>query len=132
MTIARDISAPLACILAVCAGLFAAASAQAQATRDGTEAQSQQDINAAAARDYTSADLALNDAWKSAKSFADAIGQGEALLTAQRAWLAYRDAACEVQVSPFTGGSMRPMALSACLTTLTEERTRMLLEFHGY
>jgi uncharacterized protein YecT (DUF1311 family) len=53
------------------------------------------------------------------------------LLKAQRAWLAYRDAACEVQASPYEGGSIQPLIWFSCLSELTAERTRMLLEFQG-
>lgn len=116
----------------ICIALVGGHPVHAQTTRDGTEAQTQSGMNAAAARDFEVADEALNAAWASAKSFADAIGQGQALLEAQRQWLAYRDAACTVQASPFAGGSIQPMALSNCLTKVTEDRTAMLLEFHGY
>jgi uncharacterized protein YecT (DUF1311 family) len=57
---------------------------------------------------------------------------GNTLLTAQRAWLAYRDAACEAHASPFEGGSLQPLIRATCLSEITAERTRMLLEFHGY
>lgn len=116
----------------LCGALAAVHPVQAQTTQDSTEAQTQSEMNTRAAHDLRDADKTLNEAWISAKSFADAIGQGDALLAAQRQWLAYRDAACAVQASPFAGGTLQPMALSNCLTRVTEDRTAMLLEFHGY
>lgn len=122
--------------LALCAALmltpFWGSVAQAQSAAECIEPQQQQLMNACAQKDYEVADAALNSAWKSAKSFADAIGEGDALLDAQRAWLSYRDAACEVHASPFEGGSLQPLIRTTCLSELTAERTRMLLEFNAY
>lgn len=105
---------------------------QAQSAAECIAPQQQQLMNACAYREYEQVDAALNAAWKPAKAFADAIGQGKTLLTAQRAWLAYRDAACEAHASPFEGGSLQPLIRATCLSEITAERTRMLLEFHGY
>ena len=123
-----------ACALAATLLLAAllAGGAQAQTAAECIAPQAQQLMNACAAKDYEKADAALNTAWKSAKSFADAIGQGAALLKAQRAWLAYRDAACAVHASPFEGGSLQPLIRATCLSELTAQRTRMLLEFNAY
>lgn len=106
--------------------------AQAQTAADCIAPQQQQLMNACAFKEYEEVDAALNAAWKPAKSFADAIGKGEELLAAQRAWLTYRDAACDVQASPYEGGSIQPLIRATCLTDLTVERTKMLLDFHAY
>lgn len=105
--------------------------AEAQSAADCISPQTQLLMNMCAARDYEQADAALNAAWGPARSYARQIGQGDALLKAQRAWLAYRDAACEVQASPYEGGSIQPLIWFSCLSELTAERTRMLLEFQG-
>jgi|GEM_PF-772081 urease subunit beta len=122
--------------LVLAAGLFLgsvfAPAAQAQTAAECIAPQAQQLMNACAAKEYQEVDDALNEAWKPAKSFADAIGQGDALLAAQRAWIGYRDAACEVHASPYAGGSIQPLIYSTCMTELTVQRTRMLLEFHAY
>lgn len=109
-----------------------AAAVQAQTAAECTAPQSQQLMNACANKDFDKADAALNVAWTSAKSFGDAIGKGDALLKAQRAWLAYRDMACDVHASPYEGGSIQPLIRASCLTALTQERTQMLLEFNAY
>jgi uncharacterized protein YecT (DUF1311 family) len=56
----------------------------------------------------------------------------ESLREAQRAWVTFRDLACEVESLVAEGGSMQPMIYSACLTTLTEERTDALRYFGGF
>ncbi|MFQ2812649.1 lysozyme inhibitor LprI family protein [Aeromonas caviae] len=52
--------------------------------------------------------------------------QLERLRTAQRAWIAFRDAQCRYEVGVYEGGSMAPMVHSSCLTQLTEARTKDL------
>ena len=49
-----------------------------------------------------------------------------ALLAAQRAWLAYRDAECRVEGYEFRGGSAEGMAHAQCLADLTKARTKEL------
>ncbi|HSG55511.1 MAG TPA: lysozyme inhibitor LprI family protein, partial [Paracoccaceae bacterium] len=104
----------------------------AQTAEDCADPVQQQTMNACAMLEYQKADADLNAAWKPARAFADEIGVAEDLLAAQRAWLAYRDAACKAQSSPYEGGSLRPLVHATCLTDLTVARTQMLLEFHGY
>lgn len=116
-----------AAVLVMCGGTV-----YAQSEAECTAPQAQQLMNACAAKAYAEADAALNTAWTSAKSFADAIGQGEHLLAAQRTWLIYRDAACDVHASPYEGGSFQPLIHATCLSELTADRTRMLLEFNAY
>ncbi|KIN71807.1 lysozyme inhibitor LprI family protein [Sulfitobacter guttiformis] len=117
---------------AVCVAVVAAAPLKAQSEPSCDAATTQQEMNDCTAQAYGTADDALNDAWKSAREFGEAIGQGEALLIAQRTWLAYRDAACSAHASPYEGGSLHGMIEMNCKTTLTEERTRMLFEFNAY
>lgn len=78
---------------------------------------------------YLVADEELNRAYGAAREAAreiDEWSQGRAedtLKAAQRAWVAFRDAACEAEAAPETGGSIRPMVRSACLERLTLQRT---------
>jgi uncharacterized protein YecT (DUF1311 family) len=104
----------------------------AQSADECVNPMTQQLMNACAGRDYEIADAQLNAVWAPALTHAKSIGQGEVLLKVQRAWLAYRDDACEVHSSPFEGGSIRPVIEIGCLIVLTEARTEMLQEFYSY
>ena len=119
---------PLAVILA----LGFAQVSEAQTAAECAEPMTQQLMNACAAKDYKEADAALNEAWKPAFTRAKEIEQGDALLAAQRAWVTYRDLACEVHSSPMAGGSMRPLMQYICLEELTDARTNLLQEFLVY
>ena len=44
------------------------------------------------------------------------------LVSAQRAWVAFRDAECSFAASGVEGGSVYPMIYSGCLADLTEKR----------
>ena len=105
--------------------LFAAASpAAAQDEIDCDNAMAQQDMNACAAKDYEAADAELNAVWKEARAVAkdldaefseDLKGADDALLAAQRGWIAYRDGQCDLAGFEARGGSMEPMLVSGCL-----------------
>ena len=86
-------------------------------------------MNDCAYRQYQAADAALNAEWPNAMGYARSIGQGDALLAAQRLWISYRDAACGVQASPYGGGTLAPFVHATCLTDLTVARTQMLYDF---
>ncbi|MCP9229492.1 lysozyme inhibitor LprI family protein [Mesorhizobium sp. LMG 17147] len=86
---------------------------------------SQQMMNICADADYKSADAKLN------KAYQDLIGGSDAkasklLQTAQRAWIAFRDAECLYSAADSEGGSIYPMLISECLTRLTDDRTKQL------
>lgn len=101
----------------------------------------QQEMNWCAAQDFHKADGAMNAQWKlttaemkrrdkrDGKPTDGRPGHSATLLAAQRAWLKYRDAHCDLQGYLFRGGSMEPLMVATCRTALTETRTRELLEF---
>ena len=75
--------------------------------------------------DFQAADAKLNAAYK------DLVGRNDEksnrlLQTAQRAWIAFRDAECAYSTADSEGGSIHPMEISQCLTELTNERTKQL------
>ena len=104
----------------------------------------QPEMNRCAWREYLIADAELNAQWKvtvaamKERDAADApyrdkndtrLGAYDSLLTAQRAWLIYRDAHCGmVRYAPMSGGSMEPMLVAFCMRGLTQERTEQLRE----
>ncbi|MTI01063.1 lysozyme inhibitor LprI family protein [Roseibium sp. RKSG952] len=55
-------------------------------------------------------------------------GAADALKDAQRAWIPFRDKACTSYGFLARGGSMEPMLVYGCRTTLTKQRTEELKE----
>lgn len=113
--------------------------AQAGAAKvDCANAITQMDMNFCAAQDFVAADLELNAQWsvtaaamrrRDAETGEPADGRARyfgQLLTAQRAWLAYRDAHCTSEGFTARGGSMEPMLVSSCRATLMRQRTQQL------
>jgi uncharacterized protein YecT (DUF1311 family) len=56
----------------------------------------------------------------------------EQLRKAQRAWIRYRDAACEAEASLYRGGTAEYPARMACLERMTRMRNRELVESFGW
>jgi uncharacterized protein YecT (DUF1311 family) len=86
---------------------------------------SQQMMNICSDEDYKAADAKLNKAYQELISGSDAK-TGKLLQTAQRAWIAFRDAECSYSASDSEGGSIYPMLVSECLTRLTNDRTKQI------
>jgi uncharacterized protein YecT (DUF1311 family) len=55
-------------------------------------------------------------------------GAEDALVKAQRAWVAYRDAQCASYGYQARGGSMEPQLIYGCQADLTRKRTAELKE----
>lgn len=102
---------------------------------DCSDAQTQTDMTICAQRDYGDADDALNAQYKITRAQvrsqdADGTdftkGAEDALVKAQRAWVAYRDAECISAGFQARGGSMEPMIVASCEADLTRKRTEEL------
>jgi len=128
-------------IAAAVALLFVqAGSSEAAETIDCDYPQYQIEMSLCAARDFDSADAALNDQWAATSTRMKALdmkideendrlpGHFETLLEGQRAWLKFRDAQCLSESFMARGGSMQPMLDSQCKTYLTNLRTQQLRE----
>lgn len=87
------------------------------------------------------ADARLNQTWRGARAVMDKAdregrdgarlggpGYAAALLSSQRAWLAFRNAECVAESYEWRGGTMQPFVESRCRTQLTDARTRQLKE----
>lgn len=102
-----------------------------------TNPQSQVEITGCAAAEYDRADADLNAAWKMAMAQARRMDQGMdwepsnavLLRDAQRAWITYRDRACEAESTLMRGGTGQNMVFYYCLERLTRERTEHLRFF---
>ncbi len=76
----------------------------------------------------------LNEEYKVTRAFfagmdtSDGGQRVDALLKAQRAWIAFRDAECAMEYSTWGAGSIRSIAGADCLMSLTAERAVRLIE----
>ena len=98
------------------------------------------DMSACARAELDAADMALNLAWKAALAHAEELdtylSEGEektadALLTAQRAWIDFRDKACFAEGLEYRGGTLQTTEVLYCLLRQTERRTQDLIYFGG-
>ena len=83
-------------------------------------------------------DKHLNAEYKAARVFAQAMDKDEAvyfpefarraetLLAAQRAWILFRDAECDLERAEWGSGSMRHIAYTDCKMRMTADRTLRL------
>ena len=106
--------------LLILAPLLLAPLAQAD---DCAQAADQRTMNACAAKDYQRSDAQLNALYRQISERLKNNPEGKsALLTAQRAWLGFRDAECRFAASGVTGGSVYPMIHNQCLADVTAKR----------
>ncbi|MGR3500875.1 lysozyme inhibitor LprI family protein [Pseudaestuariivita sp.] len=121
----------------VCLSLLMATPAAAQ-TLNCADPQTQVEMTGCAAEAYEAADEDLNLAWGMAIAQARILDQGLGadevktsviLRDAQRAWIPFRDKACEAESLLARGGSMQNMLFYICLERLTRARTEELRFF---
>lgn len=89
------------------------------------DAMTQADMNVCAARIHDQADTHLNSLYQQYRHRLSAEDQ-QRLVSAQRAWIGYRDAACRFETAQVSGGSIFPTIWSQCLTGKTEARIKEL------
>ncbi|MFO1202936.1 MAG: lysozyme inhibitor LprI family protein [Tabrizicola sp.] len=126
------------CLFLACLSLPAAAQ-----EIDCANAMAQMEMNQCAYQDWEKADARLNAVYKQAVALLkdwdgnlpkDEQGGMEALKEAQRAWITFRDKACEAEGYAMKGGSAEPLLIYGCMRQLTEERVNHLqgmLEAYG-
>ncbi|RYI26210.1 MAG: DUF1311 domain-containing protein [Acetobacteraceae bacterium] len=102
---------------------------------DCANAVTQMDMNQCAYDDWEAADADLNSAYARAmdvmKTWDADLPEAEqggaaALKDAQRAWITFRDKACEAEGYAMKGGSAEPLLVYGCMRQLTEDRTSQL------
>ena len=76
-------------------------------------------------------DLLLNGTYQSVMSNADS-GMKSTLRSAQRSWIAYRDAKCAVWLALYAGGSMGRLLGADCMREETARRTLDLREIAAH
>lgn len=116
-------------------GLLTAAQVHADDEPDCANAQTQTEMTQCAGADYDEADQELNAEYKKVRKLlatrdndADEDGKGavDALVASQRAWVAFRDANCELTGFQARGGTMEPMLISSCMADMSRKRTEEL------
>lgn len=102
-----------------------ATAANAQECNRADETQSGMTICAAA--DFKASDKQLNAAYgEIMKRLADDADGRKRLQAAQRAWVSFRDGECDFQTASTAGGTIHPMLVARCRTSLTDGRVKQL------
>ena len=119
-------------VLVVCFGcvallLCATTSSHAIAAQDCRDARTQKGLNACAQASFEAATAEDAAAYKTLADHFSARQKSD-LKTAQKAWLAYRTAACNLESSGVEGGSARPMVNLQCATRMTISHTAELVK----
>lgn len=117
----------LVSILALAAMLQASV---AQAQDCFQAAKDQRSLDECAGQQFAAADKQLNDDFREIqKRLGEGADSRKKFIEAQRAWIAFRDAECAFQTSGVAEGSLYPMALAQCKTSLTTDRVK---QFKAY
>ncbi|WP_435037508.1 lysozyme inhibitor LprI family protein [Pseudomonas neuropathica] len=102
----------------------------AHAAVDCANASDQATMNQCAGQDFKAADNELNTVYQQVTGRLKDNPDGKKLLvSAQRAWLGFRDAECKFSSSGVTGGSVYPWVYSSCLTGVTKVRVEALKQY---
>ena len=88
-------------------------------------AANQRELTECVGREYMKADEKLNDIYKSLLTSLDREHQLK-LKAAQRAWITFRDAECDLQASEALHGSMEKQLRYTCLQEVTTARIKDL------
>ena len=108
---------------------YLAFAAVAFSTLAPARAQSQQEMNAEAAAEFTKADKELNQIYAKVLEVLDDVAK-EKLKRSQRAWVVFRDAEAEFRAdAEARGGSMWPVIHEGVRSSLTKERVKALKEY---
>lgn len=90
--------------------------------------QTQSEMNTCAAKSASLADQKLNEAYQKLRGTVQGA-ETDLLISAQRAWIDFRDKNCQFSSDRFEGGSIAPMVYSSCIERVTKQRTE---ELEGY
>ncbi|HLO84286.1 MAG TPA: lysozyme inhibitor LprI family protein [Nostocaceae cyanobacterium] len=90
--------------------------------------QTQAEITQCAGLSLQNADKKLNQVYKQLLPKLPKSRQ-QKLITAQQAWIKFRDSSCEFERSAFEGGTIAPSIYAGCLEQLTKQRTQQLQEY---
>jgi uncharacterized protein YecT (DUF1311 family) len=110
---------------AVCLSLLAGPAA---AVPPGCSEESTQfDLDVCADQEFKAADAELNSTYteieKRLREYPDGAKR---LIATEKAWIGFRDAECDFQTFWSRQGSIYPLLVSECFTTMTKQRTEQL------
>ncbi|WP_445177604.1 lysozyme inhibitor LprI family protein [Pseudomonas sp. McL0111] len=102
----------------------------AHAAVDCANANDQATMNQCAGQDFKAADNELNKVYQQISDrLKDNADTKKLLVSAQRAWVGFRDAECKFSASAVSAGSVYPMIYSNCLAGVTKVRVDTLKEY---
>lgn len=102
----------------------------ALAADDCNDAQDNASLKQCVHDAYASSDAELNKQFSQIKNrLEDNADAAKQLVSAQRAWIAYRDAECDFASSGVEGGSIHSVIATQCRDSLTQKR---IVDFNGY
>lgn len=102
----------------------------AYAAVDCANASDQATMNQCAGQEFKAADKDLNAVYQQITGrLKDNPDAKKLLVSAQRAWVGFRDAECQFSSSGVTGGSVYPWVYSSCLSGLTKVRVETLKQY---
>ncbi|MBM6593388.1 lysozyme inhibitor LprI family protein [Microvirga pudoricolor] len=105
------------------AALILVATVSAASAQDCAKSADQMTLNQCADASYRRADAELNRLYRQIEGrLKGEPDSAKALVGAQRAWIAFRDAECTFSSSAVSGGSIYPTIYSGCLESLTRKR----------
>ncbi len=111
----------------LCAALALLAAGTARAAEDCANASDQTTMDVCASEGFKKSDKQLNDLYKQVTArLKDDAATTKLLVTAQKAWVSFRDAECTFSSSAVAEGSAYPMIHSLCLDGLTQSRVKDL------
>lgn len=90
--------------------------------------QTQTEMNACAGLAYQQAEKKLNQVYQQLLPQLSS-SRRQKLISAQQAWIKFRDSSCAFERSEVEGGTMAPLIYSSCLADVTEQRTQRLQEY---
>jgi uncharacterized protein YecT (DUF1311 family) len=91
------------------------------------DAQDQATMNQCADKAYKASDAKLNKVYKQITGrLKDDHDTAKLLVTAQKAWIAFRDAECGFASAGVAGGRIQPMVRAQCLDGVTQDRIKSL------
>ncbi|MDB5780140.1 lysozyme inhibitor LprI family protein [Caballeronia mineralivorans] len=105
--------------------LLIASSAAYAGKLDCKNASDQLRLDECAGKDFKASDAKLNEVYRALSAKTSQKGKAS-LQSAQRAWLAYRDAQCQFETMGTIDGSIHPMVYASCMDKLTQAQTKLL------